>query len=179
MTVLITGASGGVGIAAMQLAKLRGARVVAIAEASKHQQVLAIGADVALGRDQSPATVLGEGSIDIIVDNVAGAAFAGLLRALKAGGRYVTSGAIAGPMVELDMRTLYLKDLTLIGCTAWAPAVFPNLISYIEADRFRPVIAATWPLERIGDAQRAFLEKRHVGKLVLIPPEPAAGASVP
>ena len=70
------------------------------------------------------------------------------------------------------MRTLYLNDLTLIGCTAWEPVVFPNLISYIEANRYRPIIAQTWPLERIADAQRAFLAKRHVGKLVLIPPEP-------
>ncbi len=172
MTVLVAGASGGVGTAAVQLAKLRGARVIAIADASKHEQIRAAGADIMLGRTQSPAEALGEGSVDIIVDNVAGAAFSGMLPALKARGRYVTSGAIAGPIVELDMRTLYLNDLTLIGCTAWEPVVFPNLISYIEANRYRPIIAQTWPLERIADAQRAFLAKRHVGKLVLIPPEP-------
>ena len=171
MTVLIAGASGGVGTAAVQLAKLRGARVVAIADISKHEQIRMAGADIVLSRNQSPAEALGESSVDIVVDNVAGAAFGGMLRALKAHGRYVTSGAIAGPIVELDMRTLYLKDMTLIGCTAWEPAVFPNLISYIESNRFRPVIAQTWPLERIVDAQCAFLEERHVGKLVLIPPE--------
>lgn len=176
MTVLVAGASGGVGTAAVQLAKLRGARVVAIADASKRDQVRAAGADIVLDRSQSPATVLGEGSIDIAIDNVAGATFGEILRTLRAQGRYVTSGAIAGPIVQLDMRTLYLKDLMLIGCTAWEPAVFPNLISYIETNRFRPVIAQTWPLEQIADAQRAFLEKRHVGKLVLIPPVSDSGS---
>jgi NADPH:quinone reductase-like Zn-dependent oxidoreductase len=67
------------------------------------------------------------------------------------------------------MRSAYLKDLTLVGCTAWDEPVFPNLVGYIERGEIRPLVAATFPLERIADAQRAFLEKRHVGKFVLIP----------
>jgi NADPH:quinone reductase-like Zn-dependent oxidoreductase len=68
------------------------------------------------------------------------------------------------------MRDLYLKDITLLGCTAWDAPVFPNLLSYIEAGEIRPLVAATYPLDRIAEAQRAFHEKRHIGKLVLIPP---------
>ncbi len=68
------------------------------------------------------------------------------------------------------MRTLYLKDLTLMGCTAWNEAVFPNLIGYIERDEIRPLVAKTFPLARIADAQREFLKKNHVGKFVLLPP---------
>jgi hypothetical protein len=68
------------------------------------------------------------------------------------------------------MRDFYLKDLTMIGCTAWDEPVFPNLVSYIENGEIRPLLAKTFPLERIVDAQRAFIEKKHVGKFVLIPP---------
>ena len=68
------------------------------------------------------------------------------------------------------MRTFYLKDLTLIGSTAWDKPVFPNLISYIERGELRPLVAKTFSLERIADAQREFLEKKHFGNFVLIPP---------
>ena len=72
--------------------------------------------------------------------------------------------------MSLDLRRVYLKDLNLVGCTAWDEPVFPNLIGYIERGEIRPLVAATFPLERIADAQRAFLEKHHVGKFVLLPP---------
>lgn len=168
--VLVTGASGGVGSAAVQLAKRRGATVTAIAGREKIEQVRAIGADHVVSRDDDIVHALGENSVDLVVDNVAGPAFSTMLRVLKPGGRYASSGAIGGPLVSLDMRTLYLKDLTLVGCTAWDEPVFPNLISYIERDEIRPLVAATFALQQIADAQRAFLEKRHVGNFVLIPP---------
>jgi NADPH:quinone reductase-like Zn-dependent oxidoreductase len=168
--VLVAGASGGVGSAAVQLAKRRGAGVTAIAGKAKWDQVRSIGADRVIDRDDDPIAALGEESVDLVVDNVAGAAFDRLLKVLRRGGRYVSSGAIGGPLVAFDTRTFYLKDLTLMGCTAWDEPVFPNLISYIERGELRPLLAQTFPLERIADAQRAFLEKRHVGKFVLIPP---------
>jgi NADPH:quinone reductase-like Zn-dependent oxidoreductase len=168
--VLITGASGGVGSAAVQLAKRRGALVTAIAAKPKLQQLRAIGADRVVGRDQDIVAALGGHSVDLVVDNVAGPAFPGLLRVLRRGGRYVSSGAIGGPLVTLDMRSCYLQDLTLIGCTAWDEPVFPSLIAYIERGEIRPLVAKTFPLEKIGDAQREFLEKQHVGNFVLIPP---------
>ena len=102
---------------------------------------------------------------------VAGAGFGAMLDVLRRGGRYVSSGAIAGPLVELDMRVFYLKDLTLIGCTAWDAPVFPNLVSYIERGEIRPLLAGTWPLEMIATAQEAFLRKLHVGNFALIPTE--------
>jgi NADPH:quinone reductase-like Zn-dependent oxidoreductase len=168
--VLVAGASGGVGSAVVQLAKRRGASVTAIAGRTKMEQVRAIGADRVIDRDEDIVAGLGETSVDVVVDNVAGPAFGGMLKVLKRGGRYVSSGAIGGPLVTLDMRTFYLKDLTLIGCTAWDEPVFPNLISYIERGELRPLVAKTFPLERIADAQREFLEKKHVGNFVLIPP---------
>jgi NADPH:quinone reductase-like Zn-dependent oxidoreductase len=168
--VLVAGASGGVGSAVVQLAKRRGASVTAIAGKAKMEQVRAIGADRVVDRDEDIVAGLGETSVDVVVDNVAGPAFGGMLKVLKRGGRYVSSGAIGGPLVTLDMRTFYLKDLTLVGCTAWEEPVFPNLISYIERGELRPLVAKTFPLERIADAQREFLEKKHVGNFVLSPP---------
>jgi len=168
--VLVTGASGGVGSAAVQLAKRRGATVTAVVGGDKAEQVLAIGADRVIDRRGEAATRLGEETVDLVVDNVAGPAFGSMLKVLRRGGRYVSSGAIGGPIVSLDMRTMYLKDITLIGCTAWDEPVFPNLVGYIERGEIRPLVAATFPLERIADAQREFLLKRHVGKFVLVPP---------
>ena len=167
--VLVAGASGGVGSAVLQLVKRRNAAVTAIAGRAKMEQVLSIGADRILDRSEDVVAILGENSVDVVVDNVAGPAFGGLLKVLRRGGRYVSSGAIGGPLVTLDMRTFYLKDLTLVGCTAWDEPVFPNLISYIERGELRPLVAKTFPLDRIADAQQEFLEKKHFGKFVLIP----------
>jgi len=168
--VLVAGASGGVGSAVVQLAKIRGARVTAIAGAAKSDHVRALGADHVVDRDCDLVNELGEESVDVVIDNVGGPHFAGELVTLKRGGRYASSGAIGGPMVSLDLRTMYLKDVTLIGCTAWDEPVFPSLISYIETNALRPLVAKTFALSKIVVAQQEFLEKNHVGKFVLIPP---------
>ena len=168
--VLIAGASGGVGSAAVQLVKRRGAVVTAITEKAKLEKVQALGADQVIARDENIVGCLGEKSVDVVVDNVAGPCFGGMLKVLKRGGRFVSSGAIAGPLVELDMRDFYLKDLTMIGCTAWDEPIFPNLVSYIEKGEIKPLLAKTFPLKKIVEAQREFTEKKHVGKFVLIPP---------
>jgi len=168
--VLITGASGGVGSAAVQLAKRRGAHVVALASAAKLKELLAIGADEVIERNADLLSVLGSNSVDVVIDLVAGEKWPALLEVLKRGGRYATAGAIAGPLVELDVRTLYLKDLTLIGCTFQDDVVFDNLVGYIVRGEIRPLVARTFPLANIAEAQQAFLDKQFTGKLVLIPP---------
>ncbi len=168
-TVLITGASGGVGSAATQLVQLRGAKVIAVVSLEKQKQILEMGATMTIARDKNMGEVLGEESVDIVIDLVAGDAFATLLKVLKRGGRYVSAGAIGGPVVAFDVRVLYLKDLQLIGCTAWDESVFPNLISYLENKKLRPLLAKTFPLEQIVEAQQEFLLKKHVGNFVLIP----------
>lgn len=159
--VLITGASGGVGSAAVQLAKRRGAHVTAVTSTAKMAALRALGADAVLARDAA----LPEDAFDVVLDLVGGARWSELLNALVVRGRYVTSGAIAGPIVELDLRTLYLKDLTLIGSTRQAPDVFTDLIRYIEADEIQPMIAETFPLRDLRAAQEAFLAKTHLGKI--------------
>jgi NADPH:quinone reductase-like Zn-dependent oxidoreductase len=92
-----------------------------------------------------------------------------MLKVLRRGGRYVSSGAIAGPIVNLDLRDFYLKDLRLIGCTAWDEPVFANLVSYVEQKLIMPLVAKTFALQEIATAQQEFLEKNHVGKFVLVP----------
>ena len=169
-TVLVAGASGGVGSATVQLARARGARVVAVTSRSKMEQLRALGADLCLDRDDDLAGAFGAQSVDVVVDNVAGDGFAARLKVLKRGGRLVSSGAIAGPVVALDMRDMYLKDIRLIGCTAWDAPVFPTLIRYIEAGQIRPLLAGAYPLDQIVTAQKAFLTKSHVGNFVLVPP---------
>lgn len=167
--VLVTGASGGVGSAAVQLARRRGAEVIAIAGESKTEAVLALGADRVIPRGDSILAAIGRDSVHVVVDLVAGPQWPELLDVLKAGGRYVCAGAIAGPIVEFDVRTLYLKDLALIGCTFQDDIVFENLIRYIEGGEIRPVVAKTYPLKDIVAAQKDFLAKKFVGKIVLVP----------
>lgn len=181
--VLVTGTSGGVGSAAVQLASRRGATV--IAEDSYHfsriktdserfkkelDLLKSIGAQKVI-HEGSILDHLEEKSVDVVVDNVGGPAFGDLLLVLKRGGRYVSSGAIGGPLVTLDKRIFYLQDLTLIGCTAWDEPVFPNIVSYIEKGEIKPLLAKTFPLSKIREAQAEFLEKKHFGKFVLIPPD--------
>lgn len=169
--VLITGASGGVGSAAVQLAKRRGAEVIALCGAAKADEVRALGADQVLERGCDLVKALGRNSVDVVIDMVGGPGFPPLLDVLRLGGRYAVAGAIAGPICELDLRTVYLKDLTLYGCTFQEDAVFANLVTYIEAGEIRPTVARTYPLSEIAAAQADFLTKSHTGKLVLLPPK--------
>ncbi|WP_261883346.1 alcohol dehydrogenase family protein [Vibrio pelagius] len=165
--VLISGASGGVGSAAIQLAKARGAYVIAMTSPSKNQQLLDLGADEVIPRDANLIETLGVNSVNVVIDLVAGELWPQFLEVLKPGSRYAVSGAIGGAMVELDVRTLYLKDLRFFGCTVLEPEVFQNLINRIEKQQIRPIVAQSFPLADIHQAQQQFLKKNHVGKIVL------------
>jgi NADPH:quinone reductase-like Zn-dependent oxidoreductase len=167
--VLVTGASGGVGSAAVQLAVRRGARVIAVASPAKAAAITALGASRVIARDADLIGQLGGESVDVVIDVVGGGQFAQLLEILRRRGRYAVAGAISGPIVSLDLRTLYLKDLRLHGCTVFEPMVFRNLVGYIERGEIRPVVAKEFALRSIVAAQREFSTKNHVGKIVLQP----------
>lgn len=174
--VLVTGASGGVGSALIQLIKRRGAKVIALTSASKADQVMAIGPDAIIRRGVDSwadvvKSVSETGKVTVAADVVGGPVFADLMSVLERGGRYVVSGAIGGKKVELDISHLYLFDWELIGSTVTTLNIFPDVLRYVENNEIRPLLAATYPLEQIKEAQAAFLEKKHVGKLVLIPPQ--------
>ena len=169
-TVLIPGASGGVGGALVQLAKRRGARVIAMASDTKHKDVAVLCPDKILPRaPENLRVALGDEKITVVADIVGGPYWPALIDVLERGGRYTCSGAIAGPIVELDLRTFYLRDLTFTGSTVITPEVMPNLISYIEQGEIKPALAATYPLEQLHEAQEAFITKQHTGNIVVIP----------
>ena len=167
--VLVTGASGGVGCAAVQLAHHRGARVTALTQPSKTEFIRALGAAAVLARDADLHQALGPESMDVIIDVVGGSQFGTLLEILRHGGRYAVAGAIGGARVSLDLRTLYLKDLRLLGCTLFEPERFAQLVGYLERAELKPVVSATYALRDLAAAQTAFATKTHVGKIVLIP----------
>lgn len=173
-SVLIPGASGGVGSALIQLAKRRGARTVAMTSPSKRAQVEALGPTAVLPR--SPADlkaalreVIGSDSVTVVADVVGGDEWPRLIDVLARGGRYTCAGAIAGPTVALDLRTFYLRDLTFTGATVVPPGVFADLVGYIGRGEVTPILAESYPLERLREAQQAFIDKQHIGNIVVIP----------
>jgi len=171
-TVLVPGASGGVGSALVQLAARRGATIIAMAAPEKHDAVRALGAHAVLERAPSdlPAALkqaIGRETVSVVADVVGGDAWPALIAALARGGRYTCAGAIAGPVVPLDLRTLYLHDLTFTGATVVPPGVFADLVGYIQRGEIKPVLAASFPLKELRAAQQAFIDKRHVGNIVV------------
>ena len=171
-TVLITGASGGVGSALIQLARRRGARVVAQCSAAKADQVRSLGVEAVLPREAEdlPAALeaaIGRPGVDVVADVVGGPAWPRLIETLVRGGRYTCSGAIAGPLVEFDLRTFYLNDLTFTGATLVMPGLFEQLVGYIEREEIQPLLAATYRLRELHRAQEDFLAKAHTGNLVV------------
>jgi len=114
------------------------------------------------------AALRGE-TVSVVADVVGGAQWMSLIDVLERGGRYTCSGAIAGPIVEFDLRTFYLRDLTFLGSTVIDPEVMRNLVGYIEEGAIKPALAATYPLEKLREAQQAFVAKTHTGNIVVTP----------
>ncbi len=173
-TVLVTGASGGVGLAAVQLAAARGCRVIAQTSAGKSDLVRDSGADEVVDRAASGLADLAPGGLDAVIDVVGGPSLDALLPVLRDHGRWVIAGAVAGAVVSLDLRRLYLHNLRLVGSTMHAPAHFTALAEQARTGGLRPRVAATYPLSRIHEAHAALAERTHVGKIVVIP-DPVLG----
>jgi len=172
---MVTGASGGVGTFLIQILKHYGAEVVAVAGKSKWDGLRAMGADHLIDRGETKlqeaamAATAGR-PLTLVADVVGGPLFPQMLGCLKRGGRYVTAGAIAGPEVTLDLRTLYLKTLSFFGSTSYRADTFPALLKAVAEGGVVPAVAGTYPLAEIRAAQTAFLKKTHLGSFVLLPP---------
>jgi NADPH:quinone reductase-like Zn-dependent oxidoreductase len=172
--VLVTGASGGVGSGLVQLCRARGAVPYALVGGGTEAAVAALGAEAVAtrGADDLVAAIhaaTGGKPIDVVADLVAGPLFNDLLKILRPEGRYTTAGAIAGPVVQLDLRTMYLKQLELHGSSQGSRADFRRLVGYIEKGQIRPLVGGVYPLSEFHRAQTDFMQKGFVGKLVVVP----------
>ncbi|MBB4930083.1 NADPH:quinone reductase-like Zn-dependent oxidoreductase [Lipingzhangella halophila] len=171
-TLLVTGASGGVGSALVQLGAARGARVVAVAGTGKEERARTLGAVATVSRDSRDLAgdaARAAGPVDVVADVVGGPLFAALLAALGPLGRYVVAGAMAGPTVETDLRTVYLKQIQLIGSSFGTHQDFADVVQAVGSGSVEPLLAGTYPLRDLPRAQADFVRKDFFGKLVVLP----------
>lgn len=173
-TVLITGAAGGVGTALIQLSLIRGARVIAIAGASKEERIRALGAHEFVARETDDVrgaieALVGEQAVDVVADVVGGPIFGDLLKLLCRGGRYSTAGALAGPVQPMDLRDLIYKDLEMYGITCPTPETFARVIRHVASGKLRPLLDTCFRLNELRQAQTEFVKRTHVGKFVVVP----------
>ncbi|MGW7693804.1 zinc-binding dehydrogenase [Streptomyces asiaticus] len=171
-TALVSGASGGVGLALVQIARARGARVLAISSGPKIDAVREAGAHEVIDRAGDVAeqirTAAPEG-IDVALDVVAGELVSEGLPLLREGGRWVIAGALGGYDVTFDVRRLYLHNAQVIGSAMHTPTHFDLLMDLARRAEVQPVIAATFPLDQAAQAQEELSRREHVGKIVMHP----------
>lgn len=169
--VVIAGASGGVGSYALQLARLRGAKVIAIASPAKADALLELGAAAVVDRNsttlEDDILAAAGGRVQVALDVVGGNQTMPMLNALAQGGRYSSSGAIAAPIIDFDLRVFYLKDLQMTGATIVPPGTMPRLGQLIDAGQLKPLLAKSFPLTELKQAQEAFMAKKHTGNIVV------------
>jgi len=174
-SVLVTGASGGVSTAAIQIARLLGARVLAVTSGSESvQRVRELGADVVFDRLEGEFTDgvrehTGGNGVELVLDSVGEATWAQCLRSLNRLGRLVTYGATTGPRGNIEIRHMFWKQIAVSGSTMATKAEFEAVMEHVAAGDLVPVIGSTMPLEAIRDAHEMLEEGRVFGKLVLEP----------
>lgn len=171
-TALVSGASGGVGLALLQIARARGARVIAISSGSKVDSVREAGAHEVIDRARDVADQIrgaAKEGIDVALDVVAGDLVSEGLPLLREGGRWVIAGALGGYEVTFDVRRLYLHNAQVIGSTMHTPMHFDLLMDLARKAQIQPVVAATFPLDQAAEAQELLARRRHVGKIVMHP----------
>jgi NADPH:quinone reductase-like Zn-dependent oxidoreductase len=172
--IVITGAAGGVGTALIQLARIRGARVVAIAGAAKEERLRALGADEFVARESQDVRgeverIIGERGAHVAADVVGGDMFGVLMKLLTRAGRYTTAGAIGGPTSRIDLRDLIYKDLEMYGITNPTASTFARLVGLIQSGQLKPLLEETFALQDLAQAQARLLKRTHVGKIVVTP----------
>ncbi len=173
--VLVTGASGGVSTAAIQIAKLSGARVYAVTSGSSNvERVKELGADVAYDRlevdfSREVWRDTGKRGVDLILDSVGEPLWEGCLRSLAVGGRIVSYGGTGGPAVTSDIRAIFWKQLSILGTTMGPPEDFRRVMNLVFEGRLAPVIHEVMPLEETQRAHELLEAGEVFGKLVLVP----------
>lgn len=180
-TVLVLAGTSGVGNMAIQIARLHGCRVIATAGGpEKCARLVTLGADEVIDHGSEDITqrvreLTAKRGVDIVFEHVGAATWADSLRSLARGGRLVTCGATTGPGVELDLRLIFYKRLSILGSTMGARADLPHLIERLGAGELRPLIGARLPMAEVRDAHRLLEERQVTGKVVLLPDRDAKG----
>lgn len=172
--VLVMGAGSGVGSAAVQIAKLFGARVIATASTEdKLGKAKGLGADE--GIDYTTQDLVAEvrrltarRGVDVIFEHVGGPVFEKLIPALAAGGRLVTCGATAGYLVQTDLRYLFMRQVAIMGAHMGSKADLFEIMREVERGRLQPVVDRVFPLKEASEAQRVMEDRKVFGKLVLV-----------
>jgi NADPH:quinone reductase-like Zn-dependent oxidoreductase len=173
-SVLITGASGGVATAAVQIAKHAGARVYAVTTGENVERVHALGADVVYDREQQDYSraiwqETGKRGVDLIFDSVGEATWQQNVRAAARLGRIVVYGATTGPALATDARVLFWKQLDIVGTTMSSRREFREVMGLVFGGELKPVVDVVWPLERAREAHERLEAGRQFGKVVLTP----------
>ncbi|MDE1854139.1 MAG: zinc-binding dehydrogenase [Thaumarchaeota archaeon] len=172
-TVLVLAANSGVGSAAIQVAKLFGARVIATAgDAEKMEKARKLGADETI--DHYKQDVLAEvrkltekRGVDVVVEHVGKATWQGSVKALAKGGRLVTCGATTGEEVVTDLRYVYNRELTVYGSFMAGMGELLEVVKLFKDGRLKTVVDSVYPLEKAAEAQGRMEGSRHFGKIVL------------
>ncbi len=173
-TVLIVGAGGGVNSASIQIAKLAGATVYVVgSNAEKCAKAMELGADVTINREETPQwskalyQMTNKQGVDVVVDNVGAATFNDSIRSTRIGGRILVVGNTSGPMVELDLRQIFTRQVSIIGSTMGPHQDFVKVMNLVFADKLKPVIGAVFPIDEIHKAIETLEDFSVFGKIVL------------
>ena len=173
--VLVIGASGGTAIAAVQIARLAGARVFAVTSGAENvRRLRGLGAAFVYDRDvedwsRAVFRDTDRRGVDVVVENVGAATWTGSVRALARGGRLVTYGATAGPVVEIDVRVLFWKQLEVIGTTMASRSEFEDMLRAVVTGGLRPVVDSVMRLDEARQAHERLEAGGQFGKIVLVP----------
>jgi NADPH:quinone reductase-like Zn-dependent oxidoreductase len=172
-TVLVHAGGSGVGSAGVQIAKLWGATVFAtVGSREKEQRARDLGADeVILYRERDFADevrrLTGKRGVDVVFEHVGAETFGGSMRSLARGGRLVTCGATSGAEVEINLRLVFFKLLSILGSTMGSLAELHQIMRFVEEGRLHPVVDRILPLEQVGEGHRILEERQAFGKVVL------------
>ncbi|MDB5582960.1 MAG: zinc-binding dehydrogenase family oxidoreductase [Bradyrhizobium sp.] len=174
--VLVTGATGGVGLPAVSLAKRAGGRVLALTRnAAKRQALLDAGADEVLVSpdlddfaDQVRATTGGEGA-DVVIDTVGSAVFDGAFDSLARHGRYAVVGQLDGEKVSINLARIFFKRAQLLGVGSVSRAQLADVVDLVARGELHPVLARSLPLRDVAEAHRLVEQAAVAGRVILIP----------
>jgi len=173
-TVLVMGAGSGVGSMAIQMANLLGARVLTTVGAEdKKEKATMLGADAVINHSvenmsERVAELTNGHGVDVVIEHIGQQVWGQCLKSLARGGRLVTCGATSGGTAQFDLRYLYSRQLTIMGAYMGTRDELVEATHFIEADKLRPVVDSTFPLEEARAAQERMLARKNFGKIVLV-----------